>query len=180
MKGITPPQCGAGYGAQQERKNVMAFHESRGLMFNSPNPLHPARSLGTNQPHWEDRQVGTASGAQVGCGDNQPNIIVLKSFILIDRPYLGLHGFGVLYILPVLSIHAVRHFKLLHEGSSLYHRDAVSASGPLDNHSFHILRDSQVHLQPLFPWLGLGDPWEPSRAAADQPRHARGPVVPSC
>lgn len=93
--------------------------------------------------------------------------------------YLGLHCFGVLDEVPVLSVHAVGYLKLLHEGAGLGGGHAVPAASPLDNDALDVLWDTQVHLQPLLPWLGLGDTWKPARTAAHQAGHAGGPVVAS-
>lgn len=93
--------------------------------------------------------------------------------------YLGLHRFGVLDEVPVLSIHAVGHLKLLYEGTGLGGGHTVPSTSPLDNDAFDILWDAKVHLQPLLPRLGLGDTGKPARAAAHQAGHAGRPVVAS-
>lgn len=93
--------------------------------------------------------------------------------------YLGLHCFGILDEVPVLSIHAVGHFKLLHKGTGLSGGHTVPSTSPLDNDAFEVLRDTKVHLQPLLPRLGLGHTGKPARAAAHQAGHAGRPVIAS-
>lgn len=97
----------------------------------------------------------------------------------LGSAYLSLHCFGILDELPVLSIHAVSHLKLLHKGAGLSGGHTVPATSSLDNDTFYILRDAEVHLQPLLPRLGLGDAGKPARAAAHQAGHAGRPVVAS-
>lgn len=93
--------------------------------------------------------------------------------------YLGLHCFGVLDEVPVLSIHTVGHLKLLHKGTGLSGGHTVPSTSPLNNDTFDVLRDAKVHLQPLLPRLGLGHAGKPARAAAHQAGHAGRPVIAS-
>lgn len=105
--------------------------------------------------------------------------VALSPCIPSGRSYLRLHCFGVLYGFPVLPIYAVGHLKLPYKGSGLCHADAVPASGSLDNHASHILRDSQINLQPFLTRLRLRGVREPSWAAADQASYTGGPMIPS-
>ena len=80
-------------------------------------------------------------------------------------------------MLPVFAIEAVGDFELAHKRPGFHRSDAISSTGPLDDDAFHGLGCSQVHLEPLLTWLGLRDPREPARAAADQAGSTGAPEV---